>query len=28
MSDDKKDKNDACDRDDHFFADRGVIKGR
>jgi hypothetical protein len=28
MSDDKKDENDACDRDDHFFADRGAIKGR
>src|SRR6266480_4142964 len=28
MSDDKKNQNDAGDRDDHFFPNRGAIKGR
>jgi hypothetical protein len=27
MSYDKKDQNDAGDRDDHFFANRRAIKG-
>jgi hypothetical protein len=27
MSDDKKDQNDAGDRDDHFLPNRGAIKG-
>jgi len=28
MSDDKKDENDASDRDDHFLPNRGAIKSR
>jgi hypothetical protein len=28
VSDDKKDENDAGDRDDHFLPNRGAIKSR
>jgi hypothetical protein len=28
MSDDKKDENDATDRDDHFLPNRGAINSR